>query len=75
MIEHRFHRNIIGQKGENIKSIRERFPEVRFFYFFKCFEFFLFVTLRCVYLDVNKDVSYRSISISLMLDQKVMLLI
>jgi len=28
MIEHRFHRNIIGQKGENIKSIRERFPEV-----------------------------------------------
>lgn len=28
LIEHRFHRNIIGQKGDNIKTIRERFPEV-----------------------------------------------
>ncbi|XP_076803941.1 vigilin-like isoform X2 [Clavelina lepadiformis] len=28
LIEHRFHKNIIGQKGENIRVIRERFPEV-----------------------------------------------
>lgn len=27
-IEHRFHKNIIGQKGENIRGIRDRFPEV-----------------------------------------------
>lgn len=28
LIEHRFHKNIIGQKGDNIKGIRERFPQV-----------------------------------------------
>ncbi|KAM6963330.1 high density lipoprotein binding protein a isoform 2-T2 [Aplochiton taeniatus] len=28
IIEHRFHRAIIGQKGENIKEVRDKFPEV-----------------------------------------------
>lgn len=28
LIEHRFHKNIIGQKGDKVKEIRERFPEV-----------------------------------------------
>jgi len=28
LIEHRFHKNIIGQKGDRVKEIRERFPEV-----------------------------------------------
>ncbi|TRY72786.1 hypothetical protein DNTS_029738 [Danionella cerebrum] len=28
IIEHRFHRAIIGQKGEKIKEIRDKFPEV-----------------------------------------------
>lgn len=29
IIEHRFHRAIIGQKGEKIKEIRDKFPEVK----------------------------------------------
>lgn len=29
IIEQRFHRAIIGQKGENIKEVRDKFPEVR----------------------------------------------
>nr|XP_026691860.1 vigilin isoform X2 [Ciona intestinalis] len=28
LIEHRFHRNIIGQKGEKVKAIRDLFPKV-----------------------------------------------
>ncbi|KAK2907479.1 high density lipoprotein binding protein a isoform X1 [Channa argus] len=28
IIEHRFHRAIIGQKGEKIKEVRDKFPEV-----------------------------------------------
>ncbi|XP_007910050.1 high density lipoprotein binding protein a [Callorhinchus milii] len=28
IIEHRFHRTIIGQKGEKVKEIRDKFPEV-----------------------------------------------
>ena len=28
IIEQRFHRAIIGQKGENIKEVRDKFPEV-----------------------------------------------
>jgi len=28
LIEHRFHKNIIGQKGDKVREIRERFPEV-----------------------------------------------
>lgn len=33
IIEQRFHRAIIGQKGEKIKEIRDKFPEASFFYF------------------------------------------
>lgn len=29
IIEQRFHRAIIGQKGEKIKEIRDKFPEVK----------------------------------------------
>ena len=29
IIEQRFHRAIIGQKGEKIKEVRDKFPEVR----------------------------------------------
>lgn len=29
IIEQKFHRTIIGQKGERIREIREKFPEVR----------------------------------------------
>lgn len=29
VIEQRFHRTIIGQKGERIREIRDKFPEVR----------------------------------------------
>jgi len=29
LIEQRFHRAIIGQKGEKIKEVRDKFPEVR----------------------------------------------
>lgn len=28
IIEQRFHRAIIGQKGEKIKEVRDKFPEV-----------------------------------------------
>lgn len=28
IIEQRLHRAIIGQKGENIKEVRDKFPEV-----------------------------------------------
>lgn len=28
IIEQRFHKNIIGQGGENIRQIREKFPDV-----------------------------------------------
>lgn len=28
IIEQRFHRTIIGQKGERIREIRDKFPEV-----------------------------------------------
>lgn len=30
VIEQRFHRTIIGQKGERIREIRDKFPEVQF---------------------------------------------
>lgn len=29
IIEQKFHRTIIGQKGERIREIREKFPEVK----------------------------------------------
>uniref|UniRef100_A0A8D2MAE8 Vigilin n=1 Tax=Zonotrichia albicollis TaxID=44394 RepID=A0A8D2MAE8_ZONAL len=33
IIEQKFHRTIIGQKGERIREIREKFPEVRYLSF------------------------------------------
>lgn len=29
IIEHRFHKNVIGQKGEKVREIREKFPQVQ----------------------------------------------
>lgn len=29
IIEHRFHKNIIGQKGDKVREIREKFPQVQ----------------------------------------------
>lgn len=29
IVEQKFHRTIIGQKGEKIKEVRDKFPEVR----------------------------------------------
>lgn len=30
IVEQKFHRTIIGQKGEKIKEVRDKFPEVAF---------------------------------------------
>lgn len=35
IIEHRFHGNLIGAKGEKIREIREQFNQVSYFFF--CF--------------------------------------
>lgn len=37
IIEQRFHRAIIGQKGEKIKEIRDKFPEASFLFYFYFF--------------------------------------
>lgn len=34
IVEQKFHRAIIGQKGEKIKEVRDKFPEVTRFHFF-----------------------------------------
>lgn len=34
IVEQKFHRAIIGQKGEKIKEVRDKFPEVTRFNFF-----------------------------------------
>ncbi len=52
IIEQRFHRAIIGQKGEKIKEIRDKFPEVNVL---RCIEYFFQCHISVSY---NKDYFY-----------------
>lgn len=42
IIEQRFHRAIIGQKGEKIKEVRDKFPEV-------CWRLFVLACIWCLF--------------------------
>lgn len=52
IIEQRFHRAIIGQKGEKIKEVRDKFPEVNVLGYMVCFSSHLFL---CTF---NREITF-----------------